>query len=322
MNEILLNNQVLVYLLSETVVLVLLGVAFWMDIGLLKHWDFGSFSERQFGLERRAYLVMTIVSFAFIVKLFLIIYFVFTIDSLSVLVPGAMCAAGVISANDYGLYLLMTGLVLLFMMMLWLALNRYDLEAKTYPVFRSKSWLFVLIFLMALAEMALAFAYFSHIDIHQPVSCCSTLYGQLEGANPLPFGLDTRNLLILFYLLYAVLMVSLISSQRVLAVLSALSFVFISYYAVVYFFGTYIYEIPTHNCPFCMMQREYYYIGYVVWGSLFGGVAFALISSLMELYVHQPRPKERTMAMILLSIFVLLSTGYVAAYYLRTGALL
>ncbi len=322
MNEILLNNQVIVYLLSEAVVLVLLGVAFLFNGKILRYWDFGSFSERQFGLERRAYLVMTIVIFALVVKLFLLVYFVFTIDSLSMLVPGAMCAAGVISANDYGMYLLLLKLLILFFLLLWMAMNRYDLQAKDYPVLRTKSWVFVLIFALVAAEVTLDVAYFAHIDLLSPVSCCSTLYGQLEGANPLPFGLDTGNLLILFYLLFAVLMVALLSSQRVLAVMSGVSFVYIAYFAVVYFFGTYIYEIPTHNCPFCMMQREYYYVGYLVWGALFGGVFLAVIASVMELYVAHERKKEKYAAIILLSIFVLLCTGYVVAYYLRTGALL
>jgi hypothetical protein len=322
MNEVLLNNQVIVYLLSEVVLLALLFVAFLMSVGMLKSWDFGSFSERQFALERRAYLVMTIIVFVFAVKFFLLIYFVFTIDSLSVLVPGAMCAAGVISANDYGMYLLLLKLLILFFLLLWMALNRYDLLAKDYPVFRTKTWLFVFIFLLVLLEISLGIAYFWHIDLLQPVSCCSTLYGQLEGANPLPFGLDMRNLLILFYLLYVVLIAALASSQKFLAIISGAFFVYIAYYAVVYFFGTYVYELPTHNCPFCMMQKEYYYVGYLIWGSLFGGVFFALISSIMELYVRQERGAEKKAALILLSIFVILCTGYVAAYYLRTGAFL
>jgi len=71
MNNIFLNNQVIVYLLSETILLVLLAVAFLVTVGLLRRWDFESFSQRQFALERRAYLVMTILLFVFVVKFFL-----------------------------------------------------------------------------------------------------------------------------------------------------------------------------------------------------------------------------------------------------------
>jgi hypothetical protein len=321
-NEILLNNQVIVYLLSESILFVLLAGAFALTVEMLLYWDFGSFTQRQYRLERRAYLVMTIVLFAFFVKFLLLAYFVFALDSLAVLVPGAMCAAGVISANGYGMPLLFLKLVILFAMLLWMRLNAYDLEAKEYPLFRAKSWLFAVIFLLVALETGLDFAYFVHIDPHRPVSCCSSLYGQLEGANPLPFGLQIASLLLLFYLLYAVLAGALALGQRFVTLVAAPLFVVIAYYAVVYFFGTYVYALPTHKCPFCMLQKEYGYVGYLIWGSLFGGVFLALIASIMEIGLKKPHTKERKSALILLSAFVLLCTAYVAFYYLKNGVLL
>jgi len=321
-SEILLSNQVIVYLLSESILFGLLLIAFIITLEILIKWDFGSYSEQQFRLERRAYLVMTILLFVFVVKFLLLIYFVFAIDSLSLLVPGAMCAAGVISANDYGMLLLLLKLLILFFLLLWMAINRYDLQAKNYPLFRIKSWLFVSIFLVIAIETGVDFAYFGHIDTLEPVNCCSTLYGQLEGANPLPFGLNTMILLILFYLLYVAVMASALSSQRVSFMVALLLFVFIAYYSVVYFFGTYIYELPTHNCPFCMLQKEYYYVGYLVWGALFVGTYLGLISSVMEIGLKVERNRERMVALALLSIFVLLCTGFVAIYYLRNGVFL
>jgi len=322
MNEILLNNQVLVYLLSEAVLFVLALVAFLVTVGLLRGWDFGSFSQRQFRLERRAYLVMSVIGFVFVAKLFLIIYFVYTIDALALLVPGAMCGAGVISANNYGLNLLFIKLVILFFLMLWLALNRYDLEAKNYPIFRAKSWLFVGIFALLAIELWLDLSYFIHIDITVPVSCCSALFGQLEGANPLPFGLNTRWLLILFYALYAVNILSLLTHQRATTLIASALFVFVAYYAVVYFFGTYVYELPTHKCPFCMFQRDYYYVGYLIWSTLFVGTFEALIWSIIGLWLKTDRTKERQRALWLLSIFVLVCSAYVVVYYVRNGVFL
>ena len=322
MNEILLSNQVIVYLLSESVLFGLLLVAFVITLGILAKWDFGSYSEQQFRLERRAYLVMTILLFAFVVKFLLLVYFVFTIDNLSVLVPGAMCAAGVISANDYGMPLLFLKLLILFFLLLWMAVNSFDLKARNYPLFRLKSWFFIAIFLLIAVETGLDFAYFGQIDIQKPVSCCSTLYGQMEGANPLPFGLNTATLLMLFYLLYAVVAGALLSGQRALSLLASLLFVVIAYYSGVYFFGTYIYELPTHKCPFCMLQKEYYYVGYLVWGTLFGGIYLGMIASVMEITLKVERGRERKVALILLSIFVLLCTAYVAVYYLRNGVFL
>jgi uncharacterized membrane protein len=114
----------------------------------------------------------------------------------------------------------------------------------------------------------------------------------------------------------------MLSKQRVLSLLAGLLFVVIAYYSVVYFFGTYIYALPTHKCPFCMLQKEYYYVGYLVWGTLFGGIYLVLITSIMEIGLKRERSGERKAALILLSIFVLLCTAYVAVYYLRNGVLL
>lgn len=322
MNEIFLSNEVIIYLASELILMLLLTIAFGVTIGLLAKWDFGSYSESQFKLERRAYLVMTILLFVFSVKFILLVYFVFAIDALSLLVPGAMCAAGVISANDYGMLLLFLKLTILFMLMLWMSFNAHDLRAKNYPVFHLKSWLFLIIFASVFLEMGLNIAYFNNIDTTQPVSCCSTLYGQLEGANPLPFGLNITALLSLFYVLYFGIIGAMLTRQRIASLFLLSLFAVIAYYSVVYFFGTYIYELPTHNCPFCMLQKEYHYVGYLLWGSLFGGIFSGLTSVVMELNLLVDRKKDRHLSLILLSFFVLLCTVYVGIYYAKNSVFL
>ena len=114
MNEVLLSNQVIVFLLSESILFILLLVAFIVSLKILYKWDFESFTPFQFALERQAYLVTTIILFVFFMKFLLVIYFVFSIDALSLLVPGAMCGAGVISANEYGSYLLILKITYFF----------------------------------------------------------------------------------------------------------------------------------------------------------------------------------------------------------------
>ncbi len=322
MTPVLLNTQVLVYLLSESVVWVLLAIAFGVSVHILWRWDFGSTSEEQYTLERRAYLVMTIILAAFVLKFLLLPFFVFTIDRLSDLVPGAMCAAGVISANGYGLPLLFLKLLILFALLLWMAINHYDLEAKSYPWFRLKGALFLLIFALVSVELWMDWAYFLHIDIHRPVSCCSALFGQLEGANPLPFGMDIPKLLLLFYLLYLLVVVATLAEQSWLQLAGYGLFVFVAYYAVVYFFGTYVYELPTHKCPFCMLQKPYHYVGYLIWGTLFGGVFLGSIAALLRLGLRVETRRLARVALGLVSLFVLVCSLYVGVYYLRNGVLL
>ena len=320
MNPILLNTQVQIYLLGESILYIFMLIAFAVSVHILLRWDFDSFSDEQYRLERRSYLVITILVFVFGVKFMLLPYFVFTIDALNTLVPGAMCAAGVISANSYGLELLFVKLFVIFTLSLWLMINYYDLEARDYPYFKIKYGLYIAVFLLVSLELWLDFAYFTHINIHQPVSCCSALFGQLEGANPLPFGLDTKMMLILFYSIFATLIVLLFTGQDIAALIFTGLFLYIAYYAIVYFFGTYVYELPTHKCPFCMFQKEYHYIGYLIWGSLFGGTFLTADSILCKKVLGADTSKSKRYGIWLLVVFVFAVTAVVILYRLRSGA--
>ncbi len=322
MNEILLSNEVIVYLLSESILYFLLLVAFLVTLGLLRKWDFNAFTTEQFSWENRSYLVMTIIFFAMLLKILLLPYFVYTIDKLSDLVPGAMCGAGVIKANAYGNPLLVLKIIILFLSGLWLSMNSMDVKAKNYPYMRWKSWFFVVIFLFLTAEYALAFLHFTHIETTKPVSCCSVIFGQIGGGNGLPLGLDIPKLLWLFYLLYGLVVMSILAAMPAVSIGAGILFLVVAYYAVVYFFGTYIYQLPTHQCPFCMLQGHYYYVGYLVWGSLLLGTFFLLDYALMKLLFHRDALKLKRVSLLFLTLFVLLCSAYVAGYYLKNGVLL
>lgn len=322
MNEVLLSNEVIVYLLSETVLYLLLFIAFISTLGLLKRWNFDAFTTEQFRLENRSYLVMTIIFFVMLLKVVLLPYFVYTIDNLSNLIPGAMCGAGVIKANEYGNPLLSLKIIILFLSGLWLSMNSIDLKAKNYPYLKLKSWFFIIIFLLLSGEFLLDILYFTHIETTNPVSCCSVIFGQTGGANGLPFGLDIPKLLILFYLLFALIVLTILSDLAVMSIIASLLFGVIAYYAVVYFFGTYIYELPTHQCPFCMLQDHYYYVGYLLWGLLMLGVFLTIDAAVMQSFFKQPSKSLKRISLLLLSLFVLLCSAYVGVYYFKNGVLL
>ena len=322
MNEVLLSNQVIVYLLSEVILFSLLFIAFLVSLNILQKWNFESFNPTQFRLEKDTYLVNTIILFVFTLKFILVIYFIFTIDELSNIVTGAMCGAGVITSNTYGTPLLTLKLTILLFLTLWMYINHYDLRTKDHHYLKNKTWLFISIFLILIIELFLDFQYFTNIDTHQPVSCCSALFGQLEGANPLPFGLNITMLLTLFYLLYTLVILALYSKQKLLYIVTNLLFLYIAYYSIVYFFGTYIYQLPTHKCPFCMLQADYFYVGYAVWGSLFIGTFIGISDALSALWLKKINLKHQKYISYLLSLFVLLCTVYIAVYYLNNGVLL
>jgi len=320
MHKILLNSEVIIYMLSSSLILALLFIAFVYAVVIVKRWDFESFDTKQFKLEERSYLVSTIISFALVLKIMLLFYFVHTIDALSEFVPGAMCGAGVIKANVYGNYVLVMGIASVFLSFVWMSINTLDIKATDYPYMRVKNYLFIAIFLFIVVEYVLSWLYFTHINTTQAVSCCSVIYGKVGGG--IPFGLDTTKLLMLFFLLFSLILISVWLSSYVVTILSSISFLVVAYYSVVYFFGTYIYQLPTHKCPFCMMQYHYYYVGYLVWGLLFGGIFLLCDSMIMKMFFKTKSNKSLKASLMMLVSFVLLCSGYVLVYYLENGVLL
>ena len=316
--DIFLSTQVLIFLLSETILYALALFATIHTLTILRGWDFGATTPRQYTLEKRAFLITTIIQIILWLKIILLPYFAYTIDSLAVLIPGAMCGAGVIAANVYGNPLLFLKIMLLFLIGIWLIVNRQDQKAIDYPYFGTKFWFYLFIFVLLSLEYGLDLAYFSHISTSDVVQCCSAIFG-ISGSNTIPFNLTITALLAIFYLLYGLIMLLAYQRHALLLAPVSLLFLYIAYQSVVHFFGTYIYELPTHKCPFCMLQREYYYVGYLLWASLFAGVFFAVANALLRLLIHKEIPKLYLYAMFFNTFFVILCTAYVLHYLFKNG---
>lgn len=321
MSHILLSNEVIVFLFIETIALVLLAIAFISSFSILKNWDFNSTSSKQYKLEKRSYLVILIIVFSLVVKIFSLPFFAFIIDELSLIVPGAMCGAGVIGANVYGDYLLAFKIAILFIIGIWLLLNKQDLQTKDYSYIKNKLWLFILLFIFIVLEFILDILYLANISTDEVVSCCSVIYGE-QGGTTLPFGLDVYKLLVLFYLVYILSVIANFKKQVFIATISNLLFLYLGYFAVVHFFGTYIYELPTHKCPFCMLQSEYNYIGYFIWASLFLGTFFGISGFVLKLFIKKDLSHSFLYSNLFNFIFILICTFYVVRFYLLNGVFL
>jgi len=71
-----------------------------------------------------------------------------------------------------------------------------------------------------------------------------------------------------------------------------------------------------------MLQPEYYYVGYLLWGSLFVGSYIGLSDAVSMLWLGYTNMRSQKIVAGLLSFFVLLCTAYVSVYYLKNGVLL
>ena len=316
--DIFLSNQVLIFLFSETILYILSLIAFAGAVTILRGWDFGATTPAQYRLEKRAFLIVTIIQIILWFKIALLPYFAYTIDKLSVLIPGAMCAAGVISANEYGNPLLFLKIILLFFTGIWLIIDRKDQKAIDYSYFKTKFWFFLFIFVLLTLEYILDLAYFANISTSDVVQCCSAIFG-ISGSNTIPFNLTVPMLLAIFYLLYILTVMLAVQRNALLLFVVSLLFLYIGYQSVVHFFGTYIYQLPTHKCPFCMLQKEYYYVGYILWASLFLGVFFGIANFLLKTLIKHEEPKLYRYAIGFNTFFVILCSGYVLFYYFKNG---
>jgi hypothetical protein len=201
-------------------------------------------------------------------------------------------------------------------------LNKFDLKSTTYLYIKKKFLLYIIVFVLLCVEIVLEYLYFSNISTKQPVLCCSVVFGQSSASNGLPFNLSINMIVAIFYILYSLIIISNYTKNDKISLLSSMIFLFVAYYSVTYFFGTYIYELPTHKCPFCMLQKEYHYIGYFVWISLFFGVFFGILSSILKLLTKRDFVFIYKYTIIFTSIFVFICTYYVLAYYIKNGVFL
>lgn len=321
-SEIFLSNEIIIFLFLQTILYLLFSIALFKTVQIIRFWDFSKSSSYQYSLEKGSYLTILIIVFSLCVKIFLFFYFIFSVDKLSFLIVGAMCATGVFSTSIYGEFNLALKVFTLFFAGFWLILNHFDLITKDYKYTKIKFILFLPIFILFSFEIVLDYLFLLNIPINSSVSCCSVVFGLDSLNSGIAFNLDIYQLISLFYLIYFLTLVTNFLNRSFLSVIANLLFLYVSYYSVIYFFSTYIYELPTHQCPFCMMQKEYNFVGYFVWSFLILGTFFSLCNFVLLKITKIEHNKLLIYSNIFNSLFVLLVTFYVARYYFVNGVFL
>lgn len=255
---------------------LLVGAAFF-GAKILLHWNLHSGSELQLNLERRTYLISTLVAYAFAFQLLSFFLFIFTADHLHDFFAGAMCAAGSLNANSWGYPAVTLKVVNFLLAGLWLVVNYTDNKGYDYPLIRKKYVLLLAITPVILSETIAQANYFLHLEPEVITSCCGTLFtadakgiaSDIVAVPPLPME-------IIFSASMAATLGSGFYFYRtgkagyLFSFLTLLTFL-IAIASLLSFISPYIYELPTHHCPFCLLQPEYHYIGYPIYLSILGG---------------------------------------------------
>jgi len=277
LSNIFLSPEVLTLLFITFSLAIILTFAALKTLQLLKKYKPNAVSEEQYRLEKSSYLITTIIQISLFINIFLFILFIHALNTLSDIIPGAMCAAGVISSNGFGNPLIVLKVTIILCSLLWLRINKEDFMTKGHPYFKRKYLFFLLIFVLFLTDTLLELSFFSHLSTIEPVMCCSRIYQQ----SSTDFSLSNSTLITLFYLFYLLLLFVLTLRKRILSAAFSLLFLYVAYLSISYFFSTYIYELPTHKCPYCILSYDYDYIGYFIYASLILASYYTLSFSLL-----------------------------------------
>ena len=310
----ILVPEVLTILILNGIFLVFSTIAFVISLRIYKNWDRKSSTNLQYNLEKQSVLAGTIIKYIFLVKLPLFLFFIFTLDKISNVLIGAMCAAGVVDATSYGIYLFIFKILNLYLFGFWLVLNNIDIQNENLPYTKVKFGFFCVVYFLFLAEIIIEILMFSSIDPSIMVSCCGALYSSTSTSYISSlFTISPVVILSIFYVNVLALGLSYYFKHSFSYAIFALLFIIISIISLISWFGTYIYELPTHHCPFCFLQKDYYYIGYLIYFTLFTGTFFALITPFFN------KKRYFDISIFFIIFYTLIVSGYPVVYYIKNG---
>jgi len=319
---ILLNPFIIIIICIEFLLIILVIGSTYGQIKIYRFWDFYSFNPKQYRLENINYLLSISGKILALGKLISIIFIIYLTDSISSLVTGAMCAAGIFDSVNFSNLLLVIRILTIFFILLWIILDREDIKQKEFPFVKKKSLIFFLIFIFTISDFLLLINFLLNIEYTGIVRCCGSIYSSHETFFSNSEGL--LNILTLpVFLIFSIILIIMekIRSDFFILLLN-LIFIIFSIFIIIHFFSPYIYELPTHHCPFCLFKPEYNYIGYPIFLLLLGG-SFAGIFLIIIKYITKIELIYLKRTSFYFKIFFLLIIlSYPILYFCKNGVLL
>lgn len=330
----ILHPNILALLVSSLLICGMVLASALIGYRIIRHWDISSGSELQLALERQTYLISTILGYFLGLHLASLFLFVYTADSLCPLFSGAMCAVGTLTVNNYGYPALILKTVNFLAAGLWLILNYCDNMGYDYPLIRTKYRLLLAMAPLIMIEVVIQWRYFLNLEPDIITSCCGSLFSSASpGLSAEIAGLPPGPMMIAFY---GVTLATVIAGIRLIrsgngaglfALLSGTGFI-VNSLALISFIALYIYQLPSHHCPFCILQAEYSYIGYPLYLALLSAAVCGMGSGLIQPFrrigsLADTLPAfQQKLALLAVSatlLFALIATCYIVFTSFRLG---
>jgi hypothetical protein len=242
-----------------------------------------------------------------------------------------MCATGSFTANGFGLPTLAVKLVGVFLYGLWIVVNYFDISSENYPLLKQKYIFLLCLIPLLLLDITLQTLYIAKLEPDIITSCCAVVFGDSGQSSTNLLSAQSQPLILsLFYGLAAVLLcinaVQYKTNLKALVHINALfwiSFLLLALLAITTVFSSYVYAMPYHRCPFCILKKEYHYLGLFQYLTLLLSVFFGagaspvlLMVKAKELqnYVQQYIRFSVIASSLFLGIFVALTSYHLVGY--------
>lgn len=303
--------NVFVLLVFNLIFLFFLTIASSVSIRIIRRWSYDSTSEEQYDLERKSRLITVIVKYIAVLKIPLFFIFIYASGKMAEVLPGAMCAAGAVNATPYGQFLVYCTLLNIYLLSVWLIINYYDSKSETMPFTILKAKLTLAALAVMAAETVLFVLNFTLVDPAMPVSCCNVIYA--DNNTHLPSEWVSAAL---FTAVYAVMLIAYKLRRTGLYSAFNVIFFFVSVIAMIQFTGIYVYQMPTHKCPFCMLDDAYEQVGYFFYAFLFLGTVSGIGMYVMNLLTGENKKYLLRTSIFFNTLYFLLSVYYPLKYYI------
>ena len=331
-----LNSWSLALILSSLIVLLLGITACRTAVRVLQSWDPASDSNRQIRLENETWLASTLVEYGLGFQIITLVLFVLAADHFCQVIVGAMCATGALLANSWGMPTLLVKIGGVFLYGSWIVLHKLDISSENYPLVRVKYRYLLFLAPLLVTDNLLQILYIANLSPDIITSCCAVVFGGgVQNTGNLLDGLDQTLLLTVFYgTVLCLITTSIILIRRwrgLIAIIHAalwLFFFVVALTAITIVFSSYIYAMPFHNCPFCILKPEYNFIGFALYGALIGATFFGVNVAGVEFCRKKEdlagitarfQKKATWIALVLLLLFCVLSSYHFLLYTIIGG---
>ena len=329
----LLNSWSITLIVISVASFFLAGGAVRTAIRVLRFWDADADTARQIQLENETWLSALLMEYGMVLQLVALVLLVLAADSYSEILIGAMCATGAFLANGYGIPLLLIKILGIFLYGFWIVLHRLDISSEFLPLTRIKFLYLLMLVPLLLFDMLLLILYLVHLKPDIITSCCGVVFWNSTGDGRNLIGpMPVLDVMSFFYCLAGVLfglgcfLLTRVDKEyspcekTISIVFSLLWILFFSVSLVVItaVISSYIYGMPFHRCPFDILKKEYYSVGYLIYLTLFSATFLGMSAGFTALFSKFPgldrsvrlfRKASLRLCLLLLTLFLIVVAG-------------